>query len=261
MNFYKPMKIIFFIFGSVIFCSEISSGQNLISIKIGSSFINLESIENKSDSLLFINLHNDETTSIEAVKKVLSNAHGKFLGIQSGGKREVTLSENGKTITFDPNRIYTKIGIEKTLKNNNCYSESNCKLVEAFSKELLKYFTKAKLLVAVHNNSDGGFSINSILKENNKKKDAKEIYVNPEKDEDDFYYVVEKSKFDYFKSKGYNVVWQDNDHVEDDGSLSVYCGKKNISYINIECQIGHLDEQIRMIQEIYAGFFKGSGHN
>jgi hypothetical protein len=173
------------------------------------------------------------------------------MGIQSGGTREVSFMNKGKKVKFDPNRIYTKTGIEKTLTNYHCYSKTNFKIVESFSKELLKYFLNANLIIAVHNNSDGGFSINSIKKELKTKKDFLEIFVNPDKDEDDFYYVTEKSKFDYFKCKGYNIVLQDNKNVEDDGSLSVYCGRKNISYINIECQIGHLDEQIKMIQEIY----------
>jgi hypothetical protein len=249
------MKIVLIILVLLTFFTGLLSGQQSITVKAGSSKINLELIDYKNDNLLFINLHNNEVTSIKAIKQVLSKSFGKYLGLLSGGTREVNLKENGKTITFDPNRIYTKAGIEKTLKNYNCYSESNFNLTETFSKEFLKYFSKAKLLVALHNNTNGGFSINKIFKEMNTKKDVKEININPEKDEDDFYFVTEKSKFDYFKSKGYNVVLQDNKHVEDDGSLIVYCISKSISYINIECENSHLDEQIQMIQEVYKGFF------
>jgi hypothetical protein len=261
INSFKLMKNTLILFGLVLFCSEMLSSQIMIGIKIGASVINLETIEYKNDSLLFINLHSDEVTSIKAVKQILPKAFGKYMGLQSGGTREVSFTNNGKTIKFDPNRIYTKTGIEKTLTKYQCYSKLNSKMVETFSAELLKYFTKHKLLVAVHNNSNGGFSINSLQNESKTKKDILEIFVNPDKDEDDFYYVTEKSKFDYFKFKGYNVVLQDNKYVGDDGSLSVYCGRRNISYINIECQIGHLDEQIKMIQEIYAGFFPDSGFN
>jgi hypothetical protein len=248
------MKLNLLFLGLILCCSKIALSQQKISITVGASVVSLELLDYSNNDLLFVNLHNNEVTSIQAIKQVLLNPSAKYLGILSGGTREVNLSENGRTITFDPNRIYTKTGIEKTLKNYHCNTDSNFKVVEMFSKELLKYFSKAKLLVAVHNNSDGGFSINSILKDMKTKKDAKEIFVNPNNDEDDFYYVTEKSKFDYFKIKGYNVVLQDNKHVENDGSLSVYCGRKNISYINIECQNNHLDEQIKMIQEIYKGF-------
>jgi hypothetical protein len=245
------------LFLGMVFCySVIAMSQQNINIVVGSSVVSLESIEYLNDDLIFVNLHNNELTSIKAIKQVLPKASGKYLGLLSGGTREVNLTEKGKIISFDPNRIFTKTGIKKTLENYSCYSESSFKLVESLSNELLRYFSKAKLLVAVHNNTDGGFSAASILDDMKTKKDTKDIYINPLKDKDDFYYVTEKSKFDYFKSKGYSVVLQDNKNVEDDGSLSVYCGRNNVSYINIECQNDHLDEQIKMIDEIYKGFVK-----
>jgi len=229
-------------------------GQNTRQINFGNSTVMFDYLENKCDTLIFINLHSNEQTSIAAIKQIMLQSHGKYYGIQSGGTRELTIQLKGKTITVDPNRIFTKTGIEKTLKNYKCYSASNLKLVDAFASQLLKELSHAKLLVAVHNSTDGGFSIKSFVKTNAEKQDAKEIYINPIYDEDDFYLVTNKSKFDYFKSKGYNVILQDNLNVEDDGSLSVYCGKNNIDYINIECQAGHLKMQIQMIEEIYKGF-------
>jgi hypothetical protein len=247
------MRTTFFTAVAVCFFSIISSAQNSVSLKIGTSNIKLESIEYKTDTLLFVNLHSDEITSIQAVEKVLPEHFGKFSALRSGGTREVKISENGVKLTFDPNRIFTRTGIEKTLRNYACYSKSNFEAVESFSKQFLQNVTSAKLLVAVHNNGNSDYSVNSILRENKIKKDALQIFVNPEKDEDDFYYVTEKSKFDYLKSKGYNVVLQDNINVEDDGSLSVYCGKNYIDYINIECEKNHLNEQIQMVEEIYKG--------
>ena len=110
--------------------------------------------------------------------------------------------------------------------------------------------------MAVHNNTGVSYSINSILETNPTNHEVKEININPALDENDFYFVTEKLKYDYFKSKGYNVVLQDNTKVENDGSLSVYCGKNHIDYINIECENGHLNQQIKMIDEIYKGFFE-----
>ena len=246
------IKKAFFLSICILFYGN-SNAQNTVALKLGPSEINLEMFNYKSDSLLFINLHNDEKTSIEAVKKVLPEKYGKYIGLLSGGTRELSYQENGQDVKFDPNRIFTKTGIEKTLQRYQSFTGKNVKTVELFSSELLKLLKDAKLLVAVHNNSDGGFSINSIRNEMSLKKDALEIYVHPSADEDDFYYVTEKEKFDYFKKKGYHVVLQNNVHIEDDGSLSVYCGRKNIGYINVECQSGHLKQQIKMIREIYHG--------
>jgi hypothetical protein len=38
----------------------------------------------------------------------------------------------------------------------------------------------------------------------------------------------------------------------DDGSLSIYCQKNKLPYINIEAQHGQKAEQIKMLQETYS---------
>jgi D-alanyl-D-alanine dipeptidase len=45
-----------------------------------------------------------------------------------------------------------------------------------------------------------------------------------------------------------NVVLQDNRQVTDDGSLSVYCGKWGIPYVNVEAQHEHLEQQLQMLK-------------
>ncbi len=248
------MKISALIISVLLLNSAILWCQNSIAIKLGSTIVNFEHVGSKQDTLVFLNLHENEQTSISAIKQVLAKFYGQYFGIKSGKLRELKVLTNTQTITVDPNRIFTKKGLEKTLKNYKCYSVSNLKLMNEFADQLLKELSPAKLLVAVHNSTDGGFSIKSFAKTNAENQDTKEIYINPKHDEDDFYLVTKKTKFDYFKSKGYNVILQDNLNVEDDGSLSVYCGKNNIDYINIECQTGHLKEQIQMIEEVYKGF-------
>ncbi len=247
------MKIVFGLF-FILYSHVMFSQQNII-LKTNHSQIVVKAIEYKTDTLIFINVHNNETTSIKAIQKTLPRYFGKFLAFQSGGTREINLVENRKKISFDPNRIFTKTGIESTLRNYACYSEQNFESVNHFSKQVLQLVKNAKLLVALHNNSNGAFSVTSILKENAQKHDFLEIYINKNKDEEDFYYVTQKSAFDYFKSKNYNVVLQDNINIEDDGSLSVYCGKNSIPYINIECENKHLSEQIAMIEELFAGLY------
>jgi hypothetical protein len=69
-------------------------------------------------------------------------------------------------------------------------------------------------------------------------------------DADDFVYTTEEKIFDYLKEKKINVVLQDNIHCVDDGSLSVYCGKHHIPYINIESQEGHRRPQLEIIDAL-----------
>lgn len=247
------MKAIVGIVSFLLFSAFSFHGQDTIFIHYNKLKIEIEQLEFNTDSLLFINLHSNETTSIEAIKKVLPLKGGKYLGILSGTRREVRLIEGNNSIIFDPNRIFTKNGIEKTLKNYNCLSQNNIKITEYFKNALLDLFKKSALLIAVHNNTNLGYSVHLI---NESGKDAEKIFINPAKDADDFYYVTEELKFNYFKSNGYNVVLQNNTMVHDDGSLSVYCGKNKISYINIECEAGHFEEQIKMINEVYTGIKK-----
>lgn len=229
-------------------------GQDTLFIKAGTLVVPIEVIEKENDSLVFFNLHNNEQTSVKAIKEVLKNQRGEYLGLLSGGTRELVLKQKSKSIRLDPNRIFSRIGIEKTLKNYGCLTPFNINLVDSLGKAILHQLSNVKLLVALHNNTGVGYSAKTILNSNAKEHVAAEIFINPENDENDFFYVTEKSKFDYLKSCGYNVVLQDNTRIKDDGSLSVYCGRKKISYINIECESGHLKEQIEMIQTIYKGF-------
>jgi hypothetical protein len=43
------------------------------------------------------------------------------------------------------------------------------------------------------------------------------------------------------------IAWK----ATDDGSLSIYYGKKNLVYINIETQKGNLDEQVKMLSAVF----------
>jgi hypothetical protein len=38
----------------------------------------------------------------------------------------------------------------------------------------------------------------------------------------------------------------------DDGSLSIYYGKKNLVYVNIETQRGNTEEQVKMLHVLFG---------
>lgn len=235
-------------------CAPLLS-QDSIVLKMGAADIRLEYIGNKFDSLVFLNLHSNEQTSIKAIKQVLPDSMGLYYGLLAEENRELNVVVDGEQVAFDPNRVFTKNGINKTLKRYSCHSEVNCELANEFALNLITLLSKAKTIIAVHNSTDGDYCINSILESSYENSDIEAIHINPTRDEDDFYLVTQKEKFDYFKERGYNVVLQDNLNAEDDGSLSVYCGRKNIDYINIECENGHVLEQVEMIKEVYRGFY------
>jgi len=57
--------------------------------------------------------------------------------------------------------------------------------------------------------------------------------------------------FKGIKKQGFNAVLQNSMKATDDGSLSIYYGKKNLVYINIETQKGNLDEQVKMLSAVF----------
>ena len=90
---------------------------------MGAADIRLEYIGNKFDSLVFLNLHSNEQTSIKAIKQVLPDSMGLYYGLLAEENRELNVVVDGEQVAFDPNRVFTKNGINKTLKKYSCHSD------------------------------------------------------------------------------------------------------------------------------------------
>lgn len=232
------------------------NSDTIINYNLGNSLVKIViHLDSGSQKYILLNLHENEATSISAAKEILRRYGGKFLYLNQNGERNLTFRLNGKVYFVDPNRIFTRDGIRKSLNNLGDYSYEAEEVVNKLAQFLLKELNKDSLvIVAVHNNSDGSYSAKSYL--GGYKQDAKEIYINNKEDEDDFFFVTRVEHYQYLKSKGFNVILQDNENVRDDGSLSVYCGKNNLPYINVETQQGKFQKQIQMLEAINEYFNK-----
>jgi hypothetical protein len=115
------------------------------------------------------------------------------------------------------------------------------KVVGAFADSLMQDLKDARIIIAMHNNTDGKpLSVKSF----------KDRYVNPAMDTDDFILTTEKKIYDQLKKKKINAVLQTQETSSDDGSLAIYCSKKKIPYINIEAQEGHKVQQVQMLNAL-----------
>lgn len=219
---------------------------------IGDSTIQLQKqyFGNAPKGIYFINLHANETTSIQATQEYLTNTNGCFIQLMNGNKRNVQFSLNNIGYQFDPNRIFTNGGIEASLKKNSSYNTDAAKAVNDFAHNILNSMPHPKLIIAMHNNTNNDFSISSYSKGKNEAINAAQLYINPKMDADDFIYTTELKIFNHLKNKKINVVLQKTKGYKDDGSLSVYCGQQQIAYINIEAQINHLKEQQQLLNAI-----------
>lgn len=204
--------------------------------------------QQSTSDFVFLNVHQDEVTSIQALHHFDTLDNFAYFYLKHDETRRITFSIKNKKYSIDPNRIYTKKGIRRTLKDDTGKSRKAVKSVQKFSKEIIDRILPFVTVVAVHNNTDINYSIKSYLPGGDEAQNTKKIHVTNQMDADDFIYTTDENFFEKFKARDINVILQDNEGYVNDGSLSVYCGKNGVPYINIETQKGHLKQQIELIE-------------
>lgn len=205
----------------------------------------------KGQGLTFINLHDDENTSVDAAIDVIDRFGGKLIQLKHTGERNLEFRIGRTKYEVDPNRMFTDRGTKESFQKFGRYSDESMKAVRTFADNLVATLD-TDVIFTLHNNTEDNYSAASYLDEY--KRDAAEVFIKPGSDPDDFFFVTERLFFDALKVRGFNVVLQNNETMTDDGSLSVLAARRNIPYINIEAQHGHVKEQIRMLEVIYELF-------
>ena len=249
MKFSCCLSLIVILFGQRIY------SQDSVAVKkhlLGNDTLSLHiSITYPHNSpVAFINLHDDENTSVDAGLDFLSKYGGTLLQLQHTGKRNFSFKLNEQSYSFDPNRIFTNAGLKATLEKQSAYREDAFWIVKKIADSILiNYVNDKKLIITLHNNTEDGLSVISYKRKGYEAKNASRVYVNNLMDANDFILTTDASIFHYVKQRKINVVLQ---HLkpEDDGSLSVYAAKNKIRYINVEAKHGHLEEQIKMLEAL-----------
>lgn len=137
----------------------------------------------------YIHLHGDEETALSAGRNVLTEKGGLLIRIENPGKRNVRFMLKGHQYSFDPNRIFSRAGIEGSLRRSGRYSAAARKEVERFAARLISLLPKKiTAVIALHNNTDGNSSVLSYLPGSEWSLDARSVYHNHSLDEDDFFY-------------------------------------------------------------------------
>ncbi|MEP6512914.1 MAG: hypothetical protein ABJA79_03545 [Parafilimonas sp.] len=227
--------------------AEQSSAQNTSVIYLGKTPVNIIKQNFGKPSISFIDLHENETTSVQAARKFLQEEGTALLvKIHQKSERNIEFWLQNKKYLFDPNRIFTSTGRRKTLEKLSSYAPAAEKEVEKFADSILSNIKYSKLIIALHNNTEGApLSIKNYIGSIHFK-----TFVNSEMDADDFFLTTEQSIFDFLKEKKMNVVFELPDTVLDDGSLSIYCNKNKIPYINVEAQEDHFTQQLQMLETL-----------
>ena len=190
----------------------------------------------------FIHLHQNEKTALKAARIVVRNVGGSVLTLVHSGGRNIVFHLHHKRYEFDPNRIFTDVGIKKTLSEFGPYTPAAHEEVKKLADGIKKLLPKGKI-IAVHNNES--YSLKDYLPGQELATDARALNVHAQNHYRNFYLVTKKNDYFRLKKLKFNSVWQ-APSATDDGSLSIYLASNH--YINVEAGYDQLAAQINMLK-------------
>lgn len=198
--------------------------------------------------VLYINLHDDEKSSVEAAQSLLKKEGGLLVKFENNRKRNIRFRLKGKYYMFDPNRMFSREGASQSLRELGRVSNDAVNEVVKLGQRIIQFIPEnPSCVVALHNNTEGRFGVNSYRPGSPIAGNAKMYYENPADDPDDIFFTTDSLLYHRLSSEKFNSIWQDNSNVRRDGSLSVYCGERNIRYINCETQHGKTEKYLTML--------------
>lgn len=203
-------------------------------------------------TIAMLNLHDDESTSVDAALDVVRQSGGQVVELRHTGDRNVVFEVGGASYTADPNRMFTAAGRERTLASLSTATPEALAALAAFADEVLAAYTgmDPAVVVTLHNNTDANYSVGSYGEGGQYETDAEAVTLHEGTDPDDFFFVTDRALYDAITARGFNAVLQDNARATDDGSLSVWAAQNGRPYVNVEAQHGHRTEQARMIRAL-----------
>ena len=217
--------------------------------------IKIKQYGEKTD-IVFINLHDDETTSVDAAKRVLEESGGLLIEVENNAQRNIRFRLGRYFFTVDPNRIFSEIGIKGSLEQLGRTSNKAIHEVEKLGQRIIRLIPEETIcVVSLHNNTPGFFSVVEYKAGNKRSVDSKKVFINTEQDEDDFFLTTDYNLYEKLADKGFNTILQDNNNSVDDGSLSVYCGRKNIRYVACETEHGKTGQYYEMMKAVMVSLY------
>ena len=241
MNYYTCFYLV--VVTAVIWC------QWSISLPLSGTDVWVDIHGDERSSVLLYNMHDNENTSAVAGRVIAARYGGQYFELIHTGERNIGFAHGEDSLWIDPNRIYTDAGVWQQLQKNKNNDTLLFQMIVDWRDSLLSILRieERSLVIALHNNTNKFYSLASYIEGGEYELDADTTYVGRIRDMDDFYFVTDTSIFQILSTGRYHVILQDNEMVTDDGSLSVYCGRLGIPYINVEAQHNHLIRQVKML--------------
>ncbi|MFC1522812.1 hypothetical protein ACFL6Y_10430 [Elusimicrobiota bacterium] len=230
-------------------------GDDAITVRV------LQEPDNISNPIVYFVPRNGDDTASKAARDTVRKLGGRLVELIYPNTSFVPFAINNVKYTFNPGMIFTEQGLRKTLNTSNEGALGDVQTLAQMLFEGEEFLAGAKAIVEVRNNRNKGFGILTHEIGNLHGKNTKSYYANTNWDEDDFLYVNNEEIFYYFMKKGINVVLQDNNKVQDNGSLAARCKKscagKHVPYIKVEAQTGNIEPQKELLESV-AEYLEGT---
>jgi len=190
----------------------------------------------------YLLIHGDEETARQVLSRHIQ-AHEGIAYLIENHTRNVSIAGG----EIDPNRMFSRVGAEASLKHLNPGWESGqvqaaLNLLDRGREKLVHQLfpPPGGLLVALHNNSEGySVSDEMPISDASSIRDPKDLHA--------FYLCTDPEDFRQLAVSAYNVVLQQKAPQQDDGSLSRLAAARGVRYVNLEVGRGHAGRQKEML--------------
>ncbi len=202
--------------------------------------------------LTYINLHQNEQTSVRAARGVLDRQPGILIELRAQGRRYVTFWNGLRPCVFDPNRMFTDHGLRRALSRYASLSEASFGAVARLRDTVLTLLASPAArgpVVALHNNAGGSYDIHAYASGGSHVGDASRTAISAQCRSGNFFLVTDAGLFERLAAQDFNVVLQ-HANAADDGSLAVWFQRQGRSYVNVEAGYDQLREQQRMLDAL-----------
>ena len=212
------------------------------------SGIPFEVLRYRRSNRRYLLIHGNEETA-RALLRDWMFTHPGVAYLVTGKTRNVEILD----AKIDPNRMFSRVGAEASLKKLNPYRSAEqltsvLDFLDKHREELVKRLTPPPggVLIAMHNNSEG-YNVNEEV-ENSDRTSIKQP-----KQPHEFFLCTDPADFDLIAKSPYNVVLQNKKPANDDGSLSRLAAARGFRYINLETTLGQFEEQMQRISWLNRG--------
>ncbi|HUU12907.1 MAG TPA: hypothetical protein VM182_04245 [Terriglobia bacterium] len=238
--------------------------ERIETLPIGDSTIQVRIVGDLSSPIRYVVIHGDEETAPQAAELHLQRYGGALIQLVNPGKRLVTfrLPELRFTYDFDPNRIFTRTGLERTLRARNRRTRQSrfprlFAAVQEFADRFLNLLVEPRVkgqgLIAVHNNGtspNSDFSFETFVNSRGYFPGVEAMQYRRNHSPYNLFVVTDAADYDALAARGLNVVLENSELASDDGSLSVFCGRQRIRYANVEGRMGEVGKHVEMLDTL-----------